>query len=90
MHRRLLKDDKWLWYFQDILFPFLATAVIVMTGRYFLNENWPPLAKGFYIGTILGLAFVAAISILPQLRGFVLERIHNIRLVKQPTVDMKL
>ena len=83
MHRRILKDEKWKWYIQDLLFPLAASALIVMTGRYFLNDEWVSLIKVLYIGGILGLAFVAAIAVLPQLRSFILAPVFNARLAKQ-------
>ena len=83
MHRRILKDEKWKWYIQDLLFPLAASALIVMIGRYFLSDEWVSLIKVLYIGGILGLAFVAAIAVLPQLRSFILAPVFNARLAKQ-------
>lgn len=69
MHRRLLSDEMWAWYFRDILPPFLATTAAVLTIHWFmpvLNRSWEGL---FLLATIS--IFTLCISALasPALRN---------------------
>ncbi len=61
MHRRILKEEKWKWYIDDILKPLLAAGIIVVIGRVFINENFPRPLLMASLGLVISFAVCAAI-----------------------------
>ena len=59
MHRRLIIEEKWAWYFQDLGPPLLVAAGVTVAGRILISDAWPPLVLGASIG-MLGLITLVA------------------------------
>ena len=59
MHRRLIKDEKWAWYFQDLGPPLLVAVGMVLVGRLLISDAWPPFVLAASIG-MLGLVTLVA------------------------------
>ena len=39
MHRRLLRKEKWRWYWQDVIVPLIAGLFLAGLGRLILNNG---------------------------------------------------
>jgi O-antigen/teichoic acid export membrane protein len=58
MHRRILKDEKMKWYFEDLAIPFFTALLIAGTGRILLSSNHTKFE------TIIGLLVISAMTFL--------------------------
>ncbi len=52
MHRRLLSDEKWRWYFFDVGRPLLAAFAVAMIGRLVIKPEWSPVLLLISLGVI--------------------------------------
>lgn len=77
MHRRLLKGEQWRWYFQDVLLPLGISMLIILTGKYFFDENWTAVVKVLYICFLTAVSFGSIIAITPQLRDWSLSSLQT-------------
>jgi hypothetical protein len=75
MHRRLLREDKWRWYFEDICRILIPAAVICSIGRCFIRPDWPPFMLLTSLGLVSGAALLASALAANQL-----DVIMNIKL----------
>jgi O-antigen/teichoic acid export membrane protein len=73
MHRRILRTEKWIWYLYDVGLPTAAALVVAVIGRILMPSDLPLLLQAMYVVAISGLCFVAAILMMPSLRGKLLE-----------------
>jgi O-antigen/teichoic acid export membrane protein len=67
MHRRLLRTEKWRWYFEDVGLPLFAAAVISVIGRCIINPDWPPLLLILSIVLVSGVTFLASACVANKL-----------------------
>jgi O-antigen/teichoic acid export membrane protein len=74
MHRRLLKAEKWRWYFEDLLAP-LAAACVVLAAARLLVGRWGAVADLLVLllgsGGALSAALLAAPAMRSEVRMFV-------------------
>lgn len=61
MHRRILKGEKWRWYLQDVLVPFLVAFSVVAAGKLILPTNLPQIRSILVISVVSILTFLAAV-----------------------------
>jgi len=54
MHRRLLPNEKWRWYFEDVGRPLFAAVVVAVIGRCIIKSDWPPLLLLVSLGMVSG------------------------------------
>ncbi len=73
MHRRLIPDEKWRWYVQDLSLPLFAVLLVAVTGRLMIVETMSPMSMFFSILVVLLLSFIAAALASPLAR----ERIFS-------------
>jgi len=55
MHRRILKSEKWSWYWQDVFVPLLAVLLTAGLGRLFLRTQ---MSQGMTIVYLMVLSIV--------------------------------
>ena len=71
MHRRLLPEEKWRWYVQDLGMPIGLTLLVAMAWAFFL----PPGISSFWLILYLGMVWlncvIAAILVTPQLYSII-------------------
>jgi O-antigen/teichoic acid export membrane protein len=72
MHRRILKNEKWKWYFEDVIRPFFAPIIIVIIGRTFINESIDKLFLIVSISAILLCSICTSALTSPLVRNMIL------------------
>jgi O-antigen/teichoic acid export membrane protein len=81
MHRRILRKEKWKWYWQDVGIPLVACAFMAGMGRLFLQEPIPHHLMLPYLvvvsGSTLGITAVAT----PLTRSWLYERLSKIKFI---------
>ena len=75
MHIRLLKSEKWHWYFEDIGKPLIAALIIIVSGKFIFSfSDMLNYQKLLYIIFILGLATLGVVGSSKLLRQHILPR----------------
>jgi len=69
MHRRLLKEEKWRWYIEDVFRPLMAALLVAVTGRLILPAEGGPFIMAIYLTAVLLLAYLLAILVTPMVRA---------------------
>ena len=76
MHKKILKQEKWIWFFQDLGLPLLVTLAILFSGRWFFpRENVSAMFTIFYLGLLYLSSLLCSILISPSARNWVIEGI---------------
>jgi O-antigen/teichoic acid export membrane protein len=75
MHRRLLPDEQWRWYLQDVGLPLVATLGVVVLGRFVVSGAWSRPVLLVSLATTLSVALAAAAFAAPQIRAWLWTRI---------------
>ncbi|MES2919220.1 MAG: oligosaccharide flippase family protein [Pseudomonadota bacterium] len=80
MHRRILRGEKWRWYWNDVLQPLLAGALVA--ALLVLAKSWLPQGgrvAGFLFLAMAGLAVLAATALATPLgRGVLRQGISSV------------
>ena len=79
MHRRLLRNEKWRWYWQDICIPLSASIVVAGFGRLFITKAMPPLTMFIYISVISAATLAVATMATATTRAWVLNKVFKIK-----------
>ena len=75
MHLRILKHEKWRWYWKDVGKPLLWGLIITGSGKFFLPlTEMMEYQKILLIFTILFLAFLGAIVGTKSISGYLISR----------------
>lgn len=78
MHRRLLPNDKWRWYFSDVLLPVIGVAGIMLLAELFQPENFQNRLHDLVFLMLVGtIALVIASSLADQLRSKLFSLLKN-------------
>jgi O-antigen/teichoic acid export membrane protein len=79
MHRRLLKDEQWRWYFEDVGLPLIASLSVIGTGRLLIqgSNSLPIMLVELMI--VFGLALTSTALAAPQTRIWVFNQIRKWR-----------
>jgi O-antigen/teichoic acid export membrane protein len=80
MHRRLLRVEKWRWYWQDVLIPLAAALVIAASGKLFINSSMPQFTLLIYLSIISALTLGMTAIITPVTRDWLLGQLLKINL----------
>ncbi len=77
MHRRLLRDEKFSWYWQDVGLPLMCAVLIAGVGRFLMpgSLSQPVLAVYIAFVSILTLGITAWIT--PATRHWVVQRFYK-------------
>ena len=60
MHRKLLKNELWTWYWYDTLLPMIPSLIVVLLIKFLLQYFFPTFQMNIFI---IGLIFLFAISV---------------------------
>lgn len=78
MHRRLLKSEKWKWYFADVLLPTFGSVGVMLLTRYFqpihYQSRWHEL---LFLCSVGALALIMSILLSDRLRIKLFAFIRN-------------
>lgn len=80
MHRELLKNEKWIWYLQDVFIPLIACISIAGLARIFFNEPFTQLGSFYYLLITLTLTLTTAIMATSVTRSWFIEKLPKLRL----------
>ncbi len=69
MHRRLLRKEKWHWYWQDVTIPLIAGLSVAVLGRFFLDDITSTLIIFLYLIVISVLTLTVTITSVPAIRS---------------------
>jgi hypothetical protein len=72
MYRRLLTNERWRWYVQDILIPMAASGAVILMARLLLPSMAGPQLFVVLVG-VGALAFAAAAVVAPASREALTE-----------------
>jgi O-antigen/teichoic acid export membrane protein len=75
MHLRLLKREKWRWYFQDIGVPLVGALSVTLLGRLLIPHNAGFLVTVAWLVGIAGLTVTVSALITPSTRRWILGTI---------------
>jgi len=79
MHRRLLRKEKWRWYWQDISVPLIAGLSIAVLGRLFLSGSASQFIRLLYLIIIYMLTLVVTLISVPTMRSRLYAQVLKIR-----------
>ena len=79
MHRRLLRTEKWRWYWQDVLIPLIAALVIAVSGKLFINSSMAPFTLLIYLSIISALTLAITAIITPVTRDWLFGQLLKIK-----------
>ena len=80
MHRQLLREEKWRWYWQDVLIPLVAALVIAASGKLFINSSMAQFTLLIYLSIISVLTLGITAIITPVTRGWLFGQLLKIKL----------
>ena len=79
MHRRLLCQEKWRWYWNDVGFPIAIVIVIAGLGRLFISGSMPQFMMVSYLIIISVLTFTITAIATPITRSWLFEQLLKIK-----------
>lgn len=79
MHRRLLFEEKWRWYWQDVGLPIAIALVIAGLGRLFISGSMPQFMMVSYLIIISVLTFTITAIATPATRSWLFEQLLKIK-----------
>lgn len=77
MHKRLLPQEKWRWYWQDVFLPFFAAIVFAGLGKLLINNQQIEYMKILYLLIISILTFSITAVSTPVIRTWLAEKLSN-------------
>jgi O-antigen/teichoic acid export membrane protein len=81
MHLRLLRKEKWRWYWQDVCLPLVACVLVAGVGRIFISGPMSQFIMSLYLFIISILTFAAAVMTTPATRTGLFEQLSKIKYV---------
>ena len=81
MHRRLLIEEKWRWYWQDVLIPLVAALAIAASGKLFINSSMAQFTLLIYLLIISALTLGVTAIVTPVTRVWLLGQLIKIKSV---------
>jgi len=81
MHRKLLRKEKWRWYWQDVCLPLAACIIMAGLGRIFINGLMSQFMMALYFIIILVLTLGIAAITTPVTRAWLLGQLLKIKLI---------
>jgi hypothetical protein len=81
MHRRLLRKEKWRWYWQDVCLPLVVCIFVAGIGRIFIREPMSQYMMLLYLIIISALTAGTAAIITPVTRTWLFMQLSKIKLI---------
>jgi O-antigen/teichoic acid export membrane protein len=78
MHRRLLRKEKWRWYWQDVCYPLMACMFVAGLGRLFMSSPMSEFMMLLYLIIISVLTLGIAAITTPVTRTWLFEQLLRI------------
>jgi len=73
MHRRLIPNEKWRWYFEDIILPSIGAVGVVLIAHTFYTEGYEGRLQWFAFFLVVGCtSLVVSIGFSNRLRAYVM------------------
>lgn len=77
MYRRILKEEKWRWYIEDIFLPLVSALPLAIAFRWILSEEMLPLAQLAMVILFGALTIITTTIFATQLRKQAINFIRN-------------
>jgi len=77
MYRRILKGEKWRWYWQDNFQPLIAATAVAILVKYFSPGATGVVMQLIELAIASVLALAAALIVAPELRKYVVLYLSN-------------
>jgi O-antigen/teichoic acid export membrane protein len=79
MHRRLLRNEKWRWYWQGVLIPLAVALVIAGLGRLFMRGTMTQFITLIYLIIISALTLGTTAIVIPVTRDWLFGQLLKIK-----------
>jgi len=79
MHRRLLRTEKWRWYWQDVCLPLVACIFVAGIGRILIRESMSQYVMLLYLIIIFAITLGITAIITPATRIWLLKQLLKIK-----------
>ena len=80
LHNRLLKKEKWRWYWKDICLPLISSISVAGLGRLLISGHFPNYIMIQYLIILFVFASFLASIIVPVTRFFLFKQLTKITL----------
>ncbi len=77
MHLRLLRHEKWRWYWQDVAVPALVCVLMAIVGHSLFDSEMSNLMIALYLVVLSIIMFMAAVVSAPFTRSLVFKQISR-------------
>jgi O-antigen/teichoic acid export membrane protein len=82
MHRRILRKEKWQWYWQDVSVPLIAGLSLAGIGRLVFNGSTSQIMMLLYLTVISVFTFGATLISVPTMRSKLYGQLLKTKLAK--------
>jgi O-antigen/teichoic acid export membrane protein len=82
MHRRVLRKDKWRWYWQDVTVPLIAGLSIAFLGRFLFNGMTSQFVTLLYLIVISVLTLGMTAIVTPTTKSWLWGQLLKIKLMQ--------
>jgi O-antigen/teichoic acid export membrane protein len=79
MHRRLLQEEKWRWYWQDVFIPLAAASLIAVSGKLFIHSSMAQFTLMIHLSIISALTLAVTAIIMPVTRDWIFGQLLKIK-----------
>jgi O-antigen/teichoic acid export membrane protein len=83
MHRRLLREEMWRWYWQDVGVPLVACAVVAGVGRVFISEPMSRYMMMLWLIIVSGLTLGIAALATPVTKAWLFGHLFPMKVVRE-------
>ncbi|MDD8018422.1 MAG: hypothetical protein PHP42_08615, partial [Bacteroidota bacterium] len=80
MHKKILRDEMWRWYWNDISVPILTALSFAGVGRLLLNDSVSQPMMVLQIISISVITVAITVVSVPTIRSILIDRFLRIKL----------
>jgi hypothetical protein len=81
MHRRVLRKEKWRWYFQDVCLPLVVCIFVAGLGRILMVGPMSQVMMSLYLIVIFTITVATASIVTPVTRAWLFMQLSKIKLI---------
>ncbi len=81
MHVKLLRNEMWRWYWNDVSVPILAALSFAVLGRFVVTGSTTPYVTVLYLMVISVLTLGATIASVPTIRSQIYDQFSRLKWV---------